>query len=302
MKRIILNILFMLMAVTASAQALPSLLVGSNPEGFSTGSATVAWKPNAYALENNVAAMSFADGRMDASVSFGMWQPEYANDKVIGAGTSVKTTDKLAFGLTFKYLSQESYEIMTEGGTASREGLFTPKEFNVAVGASYAIVDFLSLGITARVLHSSLAPEIASTIFGADFGAYFKMNGITAGLSVNNIGTNAKYGEYSYRQPMMAKLGVGYEMNFNKSSVAVSAEGDILFSGAFMAGAGVEYSFRDFLSVRAGYHYGDKKKAVPSYASIGLGLKFFGVHLDAAYLIASGPLRNTFSIGLGYSF
>ena len=57
------------------------------------------------------------------------------------------------------------------------------------------------------------------------------------------------------------------------------------------------------VSVRAGYRYGGDS-VIPSFASVGAGVKLFGVHLDAAYLIASGdsPLKNTFCIGIGYSF
>ena len=77
---------------------------------------------------------------------------------------------------------------------------------------------------------------------------------------------------------------------------------DYLFSGALMAGLGLEYCIVDIVSVRAGYHYGDAAKALPSFASVGLGVKFAGVHLDAAFLLASKTLGNTLMIGLGYSF
>jgi hypothetical protein len=57
------------------------------------------------------------------------------------------------------------------------------------------------------------------------------------------------------------------------------------------------------VSFRAGYRYGGDSP-IPSFASVGAGVKFSGVKLDLAYLIAGGdsPMKNTLAIGLGYSF
>ena len=68
------------------------------------------------------------------------------------------------------------------------------------------------------------------------------------------------------------------------------------------AAAGVQYSFRDMVFARAGYHYGADKAVLPSFASAGLGVKFFGVELNVAYLFASDALGGTMTFGLGYSF
>ncbi len=290
-------------AGSVSAQSFPSLLVGSDAAGFSMGSATVAARPGAHSLENNVAAMSFIDGRMSAGASFGMWQPSFGNDKVAGAGVAAKATDRLAFGAGFRYFAQPSYEITTDSGTASRDGSFRPSEFNVAAGGSYAMTSYLSVGLTGRVLHSSLADGVSATVFGADLGVYFRMKGISAGISLNNLGTKAKFGESSSAQPMMAKLGAGYAHAFGKHAVSATAEADILFAGDVMAGAGAEYSFRDMIFVRCGYHYGaPHKSVVPSYGSAGLGVKFFGVSLDAAWLFGSEILRNSIGLSFGYEF
>ncbi len=288
----------------AGAQTLPSLLVGSDAAALSRAGVSVSSEAGAYALENNVAAMSLSTKRLSAGATFGMWQPSYSNNKVIGVGAMFKATDALAVGATFKYLTSPSYETVTESGTTSRDGAYTPKEFNVAVGASYAILPCLSAGLTARVLHSSLATDASATVFGVDIGVSFRLRGISAGLSVNNLGNKAKFGKEgsSYSQPMLLKLGAGYDFSFGKSVLGVSAEADYLFAGAFMAGVAAQYGWNDMAFVRCGYHYGDSAKAIPSYASAGIGVKFFGVSLDAAYLFGSKVLQNSFGVTLGYSF
>ena len=87
------------------------------------------------------------------------------------------------------------------------------------------------------------------------------------------------------------------------AGITASAEVDYLLSGALMASLGAEYWFlNDHLGVRAGYHYGDAAKAIPSYASLGLGAKFAGISFDFAYLLGSSAIGGSLCFGLGYSF
>ena len=299
-----ISILFLsAVSIGAGAQSLPSLLVGSDAASLGKAGVSVSSAAGAYALENNVAAMSLAKDKFNAGVSYGMWQPDYAGNKVMGAGAMFKATGSLAFGASFKYLSSPSYDTVTESGTTSRDGSFTPKEFNIALGASYAFNEYFSAGLTARFLNSSLAEESSATVFGADLGIFFSKNSLSAGLSVNNLGSKANYGEDSaYSQPMLVKAGAGYDFGFGKSVLGISAEADYLFEGAFAAGAAAQYGWNDTVFLRCGYHYGDSSKGIPSYASAGVGVKFFGININAAYILASEVLKKSLSISLGYSF
>ncbi|MGN1210735.1 MAG: PorV/PorQ family protein [Candidatus Cryptobacteroides sp.] len=312
-KYLITGVLMLCFACASFGQTLPSLIVSSDSRSFSLGGASVGGGilkdgesgrsgMGAFALENNVAGMSLDSGKLNAAVSFGMWQPEYASDKFIGVGATGRITDKWAVGVLFKYMMQPEYQTVTDSGNDVRDSFFSPKEFNVGVGVSYAIINCLSAGIGLKVTDSVLGPETSAIVFGADIGLYFNRKGISAGLSVNNLGNKVRYGERSYDQPMLAKLGAGYSAAFGISSLSVSAETDILFSGAATAGAGVEYGLKDMAFIRAGYHYGNSPKTVPSYASAGIGLKLWGVTLDASYIFGSKVLKNSVSISLGYKF
>ena len=57
----------------------------------------------------------------------------------------------------------------------------------------------------------------------------------------------------------------------------------------------------DIVSVRAGYNVG-AKHVMPSFASVGAGVHFAGIKIDAAYLIGASPIANTLAVSLGYSF
>ncbi len=79
-----------------------------------------------------------------------------------------------------------------------------------------------------------------------------------------------------------------------------------LFFHKFVVHKFVEFLYFSGVSgiafLRVGYHYSTQDKGLPSFASAGLGLKFAGVELNAAYLFASEALGNTMTFGLGYSF
>ncbi|MGN0191315.1 MAG: PorV/PorQ family protein [Candidatus Cryptobacteroides sp.] len=292
----------------AGAQTFPSLLIGGDAFGVANGSAAVAKAEGAFAIDGNVAAMSLSDNLLDASVAFGLWQPSFSGDKLVSAGVRCKVYKGFSLGISFRDRIQNPYDITTSTGSASKDGSFTPKEYNLALGASYAFLHGLSAGVSLRFLRSALAPEASAMSFGADlafaFSRTFGRHGASAGLSVNNLGTKLKYGENSYSLPALVKIGAAYDyiLDEKSSRVGVSAEFDALFKGGMMAGIGAEYTFREMLFVRAGYHYGDRAKAVPSYASAGIGVKFYGVSLDASYIFASETLGNSFGVSLGYSF
>ena len=101
---------------------------------------------------------------------------------------------------------------------------------------------------------------------------------------------------------MMAKLGAGYDLSLGSSTLAFAAEADVIFAGGVMAGLGCEYSFKDIVYARAGYHYGNSVNVIPSYASAGLGFKIFGAQLNFAYLFGSAVLSNSMNVSVGYSF
>ncbi len=285
----------------ASAQTLPSLLVGSDASTLGMATTSVGKVSGAFSLEGNVASMSLGEDRFAAGASFGLWQPDYAKDKVISVGSTYRLGERFALGLQYKDFRQPSYDIVSESGSVKDS--FTPGETAIALGAAYSITNFLSVGVTGRMVRSSLGEDAAASVFGADAALFYRKDALSAGLSVNNLGGKVNYGGDDYDQPMLARVGGAYRIGDPKAStVTPSVEADVLFKGGFMAGLGVEYSYKSMLFARGGFHYGDKEKAVPTYASLGLGVRFLGVSLDVAYLTASDILGNSISFGFGYRF
>lgn len=284
-----------------SAQTLPSLVLGQDPASLAVGMAGCASDAGAYAVQNNVAAISLSEKTLDAQIGMGLWQPAYADYKTYGIAAMYRL-GKFGFALDSRMLRMPAYGGISDNGSEIRDAEFAPSELGISAGASYAVMDCLSVGVALRYAGSKLATDASAAVFGADVALYFRKNGIKAGLSVNNLGTKVKYQDKAYAQPMMAKLGAGYDLALGKSALDFMAEVDMLFSGSVMAGAGCEYSFNEMVFVKAGYHYGNSVDVVPSYASAGLGVSIFGAKLNFAYLFGSKTLGNSMCLSLGYSF
>jgi opacity protein-like surface antigen len=102
--------------------------------------------------------------------------------------------------------------------------------------------------------------------------------------------------------PTACVLGFGYEAEIaENNSLTVQADVDYYFEGGPAASFGAEYDFKDMVFIRAGYRYGGNS-ILPSFASVGVGAKFAGIKIDAAYLFANEVIGNTTAISVGYCF
>ena len=253
----------------------------------------------AYALQGYAASTVFMEGTGSAGVSYGSWQPKAASDKILGASASVRL-GKLGVALEYKNFAQPAYEVTGITGSVSQvTPSFTPKESSFALGIGYRILDCLSAAVTVRSTSSVLASDAKASVFGVDVSAMYASDALQAGLAVCNLGGKVNYGESDYKQPALLKAGAAYEV---VEGLKAAAEFAYLFEGAFGASLGAEYCYADIVSARAGYHLGSKDKGLPSYASIGLGAKYFGIGLNLSYLLASDTIGGSFLAGLSYSF
>ena len=296
MRKILLILAVFAASFTLSAQGVNFLNINPDPVATALAGTGIARTADAYALENNVAAMSLNGSQMAVAAGYGLWQPKAAKAQLLSAGGYYRISEKFAIGLQFKDMLYSAYDIVAADGRS--KGTYSPSEMAVGLGLSYRIADGFSAGLSFRYLGSTLAENAKASAFGGDVALKYEKDAFQAGLSVCNIGTPVNYGGDNYAQPGIVRAGAAYSV----AGLTASAEVDYLFSGALMAGLGLEYTFADIVSLRGGFHYGDAAKAIPMYASLGLVLQFAGFHLDAAFLTASKTLGNTFMVSLGYAF
>ena len=289
MKKLIsvIIIVFALSALTLKAQSAPSLLMNWSPESIATGSS-----------QTDAAEFAMTDRKSINDAIYGTWAPESANCSIIGASASFIFGERFAVrvqGMNIKdNIASKSFNQL-----GAPTGEFFPEDIFFAAGLAYKFSGAFSVGVDIKSLMSTIGKELSGNCFAADISAAYSNNGVSAGLSLRNLGSKLSYGGgKAYDLPMLVRANGAYSV----AGFTASAEVNYLFSGALMAGVGAEYSIKDIVFLRAGYHYGNEKKAVPSYASCGLGLEFYGIRLNAAYLLGSKTLGGTMLFGLGYEF
>lgn len=281
---------------TAHAQALPSLLVPSNPESAAIAAASVAREANAFAVDNNAAAISLSEKRFAIGASWNFWAPEQAANQIAGFSTYGRFGERIGIGLSGKYVIEKPMDISSASGGIL--GSFTPSEIIGNLAVSVKLIDGLAVALTGKIINSSIGEGLSGTAFGTDISVAWHRKAISAGAAVCNLGSKISYGKESYSLPTLAKAGAAY----TAFGLTASIEADYLFSGALAAGIGLEYNLFNVGFLRAGYHYGQQNMGLPSFASAGAGIRFAGLEFAATWLTASKTIGNSLMFGLAYSF
>ena len=291
-----------LVPLSLGAQALPFTSADYNPATLAKGGASLTETSTvAYAAFANPAAIAFYDGKVDASAGYTSWQPGSVKASVISAGGAFKFGDKFGMAAGLAYEGYPEYVITDL--TGYENGTFKPTSMQLGVGLSYKIISSLSIGANIGYATQTLAEGSTYGAIDADIYAMVKFDGFKATLGVSELGgkvTSAAGTAFSI--PTAANLGLGYTLKAGeKHGVDFNADLQYYLKDGVAAAVGASYAYNDMIFVRAGYRYGGKT-VIPSFASAGVGVKFYGVKLDLAYVLGSSAMANTLAMSLGYAF
>lgn len=291
-----------LVPLSLGAQALPFTSADYNPATLAKGGASLTETSSvAYSTFANPAAIAFYDGKVDASAGYTSWQPGSVKASVISAGGAFKFGDKFGMAAGLAYEGYPEYVITDL--TGYENGTFKPTSMQLGVGLSYKIISSLSIGANIGYATQTLAEGSTYGAIDADIYAMVKFDGFKATLGVSELGgkvTSAAGTAFSI--PTAANLGLGYTLKAGeKHGVDFNADLQYYLKDGVAAAVGASYAYNDMIFVRAGYRYGGKT-VIPSFASAGVGVKFYGVKLDLAYVLGSNAMGNTLALSLGYAF
>lgn len=293
-----------LMPSLAGAQALPFTIADMSPVTLAKGTAGLTETGSiAHAAFNNAAAIPFADAKMDVAAGYAMWQPTAVNSSIVNVAGAYNSNGKLGVALGFSYGMNPEYNITDASGAV--KGTFKPSDMQINAGLAYRFIPALSIGANVGYATSSLAEGYSYGTVTADVFLMSQFSDFKVAAGVSNIGGTIKSASGAeFCLPGSIALGLGYDKEFaEKHAVNVNVDADYFFSGWLAASFGAGYTFNDLVSFRAGYRYGGESP-IPSFASVGAGVKVAGVKIDLAYLLAGAdsPMKNTLALGLGYSF
>lgn len=191
---------------------------------------------------------------------------------------------------------------------------------DVAAGASVSgyLTDQFSFGVTAKYIYNSFA-SLSSGGIAFDIGTMYEtgIQGIKLGFSIHNLGAqlqyqgqdlyttkriwdalsaqkiDASYTASSYSIPLIFRAGISAALINTESSKLISAFDFVTNSDTKEQYAlGFEYTWRNFVSVRAGYRFGlDQIMGIAG----GVGLKYDGGAFAGSIDYSVNP---TYDIGL----
>lgn len=226
------------------------------------------------------------------------------------------------------------YELSAELSYSQKLG----RELSAAVTLKYI---HSQLGMGQMVSGVELDPANAfaadiSVFFNRDVSVAGKKSIWRAGLNLANIGSKLKYGDDAQASylPGDLRLGTSLQMDVNDyNSVQLALEANSLMVPGVKPGedadksgvggyfssfgdiqsdkitwtVGAEYWYNKLAALRAGYHHNAKDSGRSTWFSMGLGVKYYNIMADFAYLVpttSNSPMKNTlqFSIGVDMDF
>lgn len=304
MKHISTILVSLLITFASSAQswsALPWIRTSRGAADMAmAGSAFMSPENMAWASSGNAAMIPFCPDKMSVEAGYMLYNPTKSN--YVNAGFAYNIKSKIGVTAGVSYGFDPAFDIYNESGKVT--GSFTPGMLMLGAGVSWRFLEFMSAGINLRYAMQSIAEGHSASAFAADAVLMCRFGDFSVSAGAVNVGTPVKGADgTAYPLASSAKAAAMYDTVFaSQHGLQINVDADYYFSNSFSAAAGAQYGWNNMVFVRAGYRFSAKSCVIPSFASVGLGFKFKGIRLDAAYLMANEALKNTINIGIGYSF
>jgi hypothetical protein len=288
-------------ALPADAQTCSFLNLPSDVRSFSLGGASIASPASAL----NPAGTLFSKDNASLGVSYIAWLPSSSDVKAMNLGGYLNLSDRISLSAGGTIAVHRQMTLFDDFGFS--DGTFRPIESSYRLGASFKLGGAVALYAAAKIVSSSMGAESKGFAFAGDVLAVYRKGSLSAAAGVLNVGSRMSYGNGSYNLPMRICGGAEYVYALDDHVLTGTCETGFIpaqsevAKGAFYVGCGIDYTYAGVASARIGYHY-DTSNAC--YCSLGLGIRLFGVGLDAFYLVAgrSSSIFGTFGLGLSYSF
>ena len=220
-------------AVNVVTTAVPFLRISPDARAGGMGDVGIATSPDANSSFWNVAKTPFNKNATGIGVTYTPWLKDLGLSDVYLASMAAyhKFGDKEAISASLRYFSLGNIQFTDYSGNNLNS--YNPKEMAFDFGYSRLLSDKLSLGVTARYIHSSLASGSISGVsykagnaVAADIALYHNGTdnegaGLTWGATLSNLGSKIGYTNDAQNKdfiPANLGLGVAYTMVFDETS------------------------------------------------------------------------------------
>ena len=209
--------------VITTAVPFVSITPDARSGGMGDAGAAISADPNS--VHWNPAKLAFAENKTGFAMSYSPWLAKIINDMSLSYLSSYyKISQEQTVAVSMRYF--DLGEIFFTDDNNQDQGRFNPKEF--AIDATYArkLTNELSLGITARYIHSNLTGNFSSATIEAkpgntaavDISAFYvkklRMSELSFGGNISNIGAKLSYSNEDNKDfiPINIRLGGAYRI------------------------------------------------------------------------------------------
>lgn len=283
--------------VGTSGAAFLKINAGSRPAAM--GEAFAGLADDVNAMFYNPAGLSSLE-RAQFTAQYGSWFQGISYN-MLGFAHPVKNIG--CFGIGIINLGVGDLEKRT-ADTENPESMFAANDSAYILHYSRQVMEKLSAGANIKAINQKIDTETASA-YAVDIGCLWvtPVERLSAGLVVQNMGTEIKFINEGDPLPLNIKLGFGYKLPMgDKAGLAAGLDFNLPRDNDMLISGGAEY-LRKFAydlsgAVRAGYKTVSREKLgglSGLTAGVGVGWKEFG--FDFAW-VPYGDLGETYRYSL----
>ncbi len=212
--------------------AVPFLMIAPNARAGAMGETGVATSPDANSIHWNNAKLAFIDNDIGFSLSYSPWLNKIINDMSVSYLSGYKKlTREQAIGVSIRYFDLGDIQLTDVNGNPLGE--FNPREFSIDGTYSRILTENLSIGVTARFIHSNLSGNFTApgndgrngTSIAVDFGVFYTKDltlsgnnsNLSLGAHISNIGRKITYSNDDNNDfiPGNLRLGGAFRTNLD---------------------------------------------------------------------------------------
>jgi len=283
--------LLLLAPLTAGAQA-----IGIGPVVLQLPASTRAIGfGNAYVGVREPEAVFYNPAQLGIRPGVAISAERYGSASTAGAFASTYVFGPIGFGVGVQMLDFDSGSPGYPGGAPNGEQLLTPGQFSASSLVAAVAVEMaykgIRWGVTGKVAEDRVAGERDGVLL-ADVGAAKEIGPVTAGVTVQNLGTNPKMVGTSAELPMRATLGVASGgLPVGPLDLALSTAVSVRRGGRVSPAGGVELGYVPIEGVtfagRVGGRLPEKNAEAP--VTLGASFTFDRVSIDYGFEPYQGP-------------
>lgn len=305
MRKFSLITIFTMLCIALPAQdmALISSRIINDPVNMATaGSASASSRNISMSAFGNAATMAFYEGKGDIQASFNRWAPEGQLSTRLSLGGGFRLGKAFSLSAAGVYGAGQEYQAVDDRGVPGN--MVKPSDMMLGLGIGIAASEHFGLGFNFRYSSEMLYEDTSVRAIMVDASLMYHNNGLNVSAGVRSLGPKVHdQAETQFNLPYAVNLAAYYDMEFaEQHSLGFGIDGNYFLNGGISAAAGVQYSWKDTVFARAGFHYGNSGSPLPTNLALGLGAKFIGISVNFSYLTLNEALGNTLCVGLGYSF